>query len=89
MKMRFAAAEPIRFTFADGRARITIRLASLSKGRRKRWRNVTVRGDYLPDRTAVDAYLFREGTHIRLHEQLGPHFEKLEPVADGYSVPAA
>ncbi len=24
-----------------------------------------------------------------LHEQLGPHFEKLEPVTDGYSVPAA
>ncbi len=23
-----------------------------------------------------------------LHEQLGPHFEKLEPVTDGYSVPA-
>lgn len=23
-----------------------------------------------------------------LHEQLGPHFEKLEPVKDGYSVPA-
>jgi 3-oxoacyl-[acyl-carrier protein] reductase len=24
----------------------------------------------------------------RLHEKLGPHFEKLEPVTDGYSVPA-
>jgi len=25
----------------------------------------------------------------RLHEALGPHFEKLEPVKDGYTVPAA
>ena len=24
-----------------------------------------------------------------LHEKLGPHFEKLQPVTDGYSVPAA
>lgn len=76
LMMRFAATEPIRFTFADGRARITIRLASLSKGRRKRWRNVTVRGDYLPDRTAVDAYLFREesiqltGHHLGFSDQV-------------------
>jgi len=71
LKLRFAAVEPVRFTFSDSRARITLRLASLSKGRRKRWRNVTVTGDYLPDRTAVDAYLFREESIRLTGHQLG------------------
>jgi len=45
----------------------------------------------LVGRPDPNAALFQTGTSWNLdtlHEQLGPHFEKLEPVVDGYSVPA-
>lgn len=38
-----------------------------------------------------NAAMFQTGEHWNLetlHAELGPHFEKLEPVTDGYSVPA-
>ena len=43
-------------------------------------------------RPVVDAVTFESGeawTVESLHQQLEPHFEKLEPVTDGYTVPAA
>ncbi|MCH2127537.1 MAG: hypothetical protein MK179_00275 [Pirellulaceae bacterium] len=65
VKVRFAAYEPIRFRFDNGRASITIRLASLSKGKRHRWRKLTVTGEYAPDVSSVNAPLIRDES-IRL-----------------------
>ena len=60
VNVQFAAHEPVRFRFKNGRVRIAIRLASLTKGQRYRWRNLTVMGDYVPDTTTVNASLVRE-----------------------------
>jgi hypothetical protein len=42
-------------------------------------------------RPGIDAsFLSEERWNLEsLHETLGPHFEKLEPVKDGYTVPGA
>ena len=60
IELRFAQQEPLRFTFRDGHVRITLRLFSLTRGRRDRWRNVTVHGDYLPNPSGMQGSLVRE-----------------------------
>ena len=63
--VRFANYEPIRFDFSDNRVRVTLRLTLMSKGRRHRWRCLTVRADYQPDPSSVEACLARNES-IRL-----------------------
>ncbi|MBI84027.1 MAG: hypothetical protein CMJ81_12575 [Planctomycetaceae bacterium] len=60
IELRFAQQEPLRFTFHNGHVRVTLRLFSLTRGRRDRWRNVTVHGDYLPNPSAMQGSLVRE-----------------------------
>ena len=76
VKLRFAVDEPVRFQFKSGRVCITIRLASLTKGRRYRWRNLTIDANYIPDSSTVNAKLVREesiqltGKNLRLSDQV-------------------
>ena len=60
IELRFAQQEPLRFAFRNGHVRVTLRLFSLTRGRRDRWRNITVHGDYLPNSSAMQGSLVRE-----------------------------
>ncbi|MEO8493906.1 MAG: hypothetical protein ABI614_02470 [Planctomycetota bacterium] len=60
--IRFAASEPVRVRFEQGRVIITLRIAELSRGWRYKWQNFAVRAYYVPDPTQLDANLVREGS---------------------------
>jgi hypothetical protein len=73
--IRFAEQDPIRTSFADGRVRLTMRIAELNS-RRKSWRNFAVRTYYVPDPSQLQANLVREGVvelagqRLRLGDQI-------------------
>lgn len=67
--VRFARQDPLRMSFHDGRASLTLALAELSEGR-KRWRNFIVRVHYRPATEQPDADLVRD-KYLELIGRLG------------------
>jgi len=57
--VRFAKQDPLRVSFHDGRATLTLALAELSQGR-KRWKNFIVRVHYRPVTEGTDGDLVRD-----------------------------
>ncbi len=67
--VRFARQDPLRVSFRDGRATLTLALAELSEGR-SRWRNFIVRVHYRPATEQPDADLVRD-SYVELIGRLG------------------
>lgn len=67
--VRFARQDPLRVSFHDGRATLTLALAELCEGR-SRWRNFIVRVHYRPATEQPNADLVRD-SYVELIGRLG------------------
>jgi hypothetical protein len=74
--IQFAAQDPIRVRFDEGRVTVTLRIRELKNGRRRRWYNFAVRAYYVPDATQLDANLVRDG-YIELAGQRLNTFDQI------------
>lgn len=68
--VQFADHDPVRVFCDDGRLLLIIKLAELSQGRERKWKNFTVQGYYVPSYETLDAKLVREGTIELIGERL-------------------
>jgi hypothetical protein len=68
--VQFAEHDPVRVFCDDGRLLLVIKLAELSQGRERKWKNFTVQGYYVPSYETLDAKLVREGTIELIGERL-------------------
>jgi hypothetical protein len=59
--VQFANEEAVRVRCEDGRFTVTIRIAELKGNRRNKWKNFTVRANYVPDAAQLNANLIRQG----------------------------
>jgi hypothetical protein len=60
--IEFAAHDAVRVYCEDGRMVLVLKLAELSQGRERKWKNFTVQAYYVPSFDTLDAKLVREGT---------------------------
>ncbi len=67
--VRFAGQDPLRISFHEGRATLTLALSELSDGR-NRWKNFVVRAHYRPAPEQPDADLVRD-SYVQLIGRLG------------------
>jgi hypothetical protein len=65
VKIQLADQDAIRFSFADDRVHLTLRIKRLDAGEPNVWRDIEVRATYMPDLTGLHVGLVRDG-HIRL-----------------------
>lgn len=75
--LRFANDEAVRVRCEHGRVIVTMRISELSRGKRNRWRNFSVRAYYVPDPTQLRANLVREGSI----ELTGRHITSFDRIA--------
>ena len=61
VRVHFADSDAIRVRCEGGRIRLTIRVAELSDGKRRHWRNFVVQAYYKPTSNQRDANLERDG----------------------------
>lgn len=65
VKIQLADQDAIRFSFADDRIHLTLRIKRLDAGEPNVWRDIEVRATYMPDLTGLHVGMVRDG-HIRL-----------------------
>lgn len=68
--VEFAEHDAIRVHCDDGRLMLVIRLAEISQGRERKWRNFVVQAYYTPTYETIDAGLVRDGTIELIGERL-------------------
>ena len=61
ISVRFADQESVRVRCDDNRVTIELRIAELAQGTKNRWKNFTVRAQYMPVINQRDASLVRDG----------------------------
>ncbi len=80
VEITFAEHDAVRINFDDDKATVTLRVAKLSIGRLRKWRDLTVRVDYLPQRNGLaarfdrdngpDAYISISGQRLRFGDRI-------------------
>jgi hypothetical protein len=68
--VQFAQRDAVRVHCDGGRLTLMIRLAELSQGRERKWKDFTVQAYYVPQHGTLDAKLAREGTIELIGERL-------------------
>jgi hypothetical protein len=68
--LEFAEHDAVRVHCDAGRLMLVIKLAELSQGRDRMWKNFTIRAYYAPSFETIDAMLVREGTIELVGERL-------------------
>lgn len=75
--IQFADHDAVRVYCDGGRLLLVIKLAELSQGRQRKWKNFTVQAYYEPSISTLDAKLVREGTI----ELMGPRLSFRDQIA--------
>jgi hypothetical protein len=75
--VHFAEQDAVRVYVEQGKLRLVIKLAELSQGRDRKWRDFTVQAYYVPVHEGLEARLVRDGTI----ELVGPRFGLGEQIA--------